>query len=868
MSTNSIEEQYQHQQIESEVQSYWTDNHSFKVTEDKSKEKFYCLSMFPYPSGRLHMGHVRNYTIGDVISRYQRMKGKNVLQPMGWDAFGLPAENAAIKNNVPPAKWTYENIDYMRNQLNSLGFAYDWSREIATCHPEYYRWEQWFFIKLYEKGLVYRKNSEVNWDPVDQTVLANEQVIDGRGWRSGALVERKEIPQWFLKITDYAEELLKDLDQLEHWPEQVRTMQRNWIGRSEGVQLDFGVTDSYERLSVFTTRPDTLMGVTYVAVAAQHPLAKQAAQSNPEIQEFIEACANVKVAEADMATMEKEGRDTGLKAIHPITGEEVPIWIANFVLMSYGSGAVMSVPAHDQRDFEFAQKYGIEIKQVIKPSDDVDIDLSQAAFTDKGILLNSGQFDGLTSQQAFDQIADFLAAQGKGEKQVNYRLRDWGVSRQRYWGTPIPMIYCEDCGAVPTPEKDLPVALPTDIEFDATGGSPIKKMPEFYETSCPSCGKAATRETDTFDTFMESSWYYARYACRDLNSGMLDDRAKYWTPVDQYVGGIEHAILHLLYSRFFHKLMRDEGMVSSDEPFTRLLTQGMVVAETYYREEASGKKTYYSPAEVTTESDSKGKIINAVLTADGQPVEIGGIEKMSKSKNNGVDPQQLIDRYGADTVRLFTMFAAPPDQSLEWSDSGVEGANRFIKRLWKTIHQFLNAGNCAALDPAALNNQQKDLRRKTHETLQKVDDDYGRRNTFNTAIAAVMELLNAVNKLNDTSEQGLAVVKEALEVAVLALAPITPHVSHKLWIALGHNEPVIDAQWPQVDEKALEKSSLEIVIQVNGKMRGKQEVAADADKETIEKLALENENVKRFTEGKTIRKVIVVPGKLINIVAN
>lgn len=863
-----MEEQYRPQDIEQEVQAYWQEKQSFKVTEDPDKEKFYCLSMFPYPSGRLHMGHVRNYTIGDVVSRYQRMKGKNVLQPMGWDAFGLPAENAAIKNNVPPAAWTYDNINYMRNQLNSLGFGYDWSREIATCHPDYYRWEQWFFIKLYEKGVVYKKNAEVNWDPVDQTVLANEQVIDGRGWRSGALVERREIPQWFLKITDYAEELLNDIDKLEEWPEKVRTMQRNWIGRSKGVELDFQVDGREDKLTVFTTRPDTLMGVSYAAVAAQHPLALEAAVSNPEIQAFIDRCANTKVAEADMATMEKEGIDTGFRVIHPITGDLVPLWIANFVLMSYGSGAVMAVPGHDQRDWEFAQKYGLDIKQVIQPNNGGEIDLTKEAFTEKGTLVNSGEFDGLTSEAAFDAIADKLSANNQGSVQVNYRLRDWGVSRQRYWGTPIPMINCKDCGPVPVPEADLPVVLPTDIQFDASGGSPIKKMPEFYESTCSKCGKPAHRETDTFDTFMESSWYYARYACRDENSKMLNKAADYWTPVDQYIGGIEHAILHLLYSRFFHKLMRDEGLVSSDEPFKRLLTQGMVVAETYYREADNGRIDYFAPADIEVERDSKGKVIAAKSKTDGKPVEIGGIEKMSKSKNNGVDPQTLINEFGADTVRLFTMFASPPDQSLEWSDSGVEGANRFLRRFWKSVSTHLAQGEVAPLDKGKLSSEQRDLRRKIHETLKKVDDDYGRRYTFNTAIAAVMELQNAISKLDDSDDQSRAVTREALSLSTIMLAPIAPHICHKVWQEFGHEEAVIDAQWPSVDKEALTRSSIEMVVQVNGKLRGKIEVAVDADKDSVEATALGNENVQKFLEGKTVRKVIVVPSKLVNIVAN
>ena len=814
-----MQETYTPKEIEQQAQEFWQENQSFNVTEDPDREKFYCLAMFPYPSGKLHMGHVRNYSIGDVISRYQRMQGKNVLQPMGWDAFGLPAENAAIKNKVAPAKWTYENIDYMRDQLKSLGFAYDWDRELATCRPEYYRWEQWLFTKLYEKGLVYKKNAVVNWDPVDQTVLANEQVIDGCGWRSGAPVERKEIPQWFMKITDYAQELLDEIDNLEGWPDQVRTMQRNWIGRSEGVELQFAVAGE-EPLMVYTTRPDTLMGVTYVAVAAEHALAIKAAASNAELNAFIDKCKTTKVAEADLATMEKLGMDTGLKAVHPITNEEVPIWVANFVLADYGSGAVMSVPAHDQRDYEFAKKYGLDIKQVIYPANDEACDLEKEAFTEKGILKNSGQFDGLTSQQAFDAIAEFLSGQGKGEKQVNFRLRDWGVSRQRYWGTPIPIINCDACGSVPVPEDQLPVTLPEDISFGDDVGSPIKKMPAFYETTCPKCGGKAERETDTFDTFFESSWYYARYACPDADS-MLDERANYWLSVDQYVGGIEHAVLHLLYARFFHKLMRDVGLVKTNEPFTNLLTQGMVLK-------------------------------------DGT--------KMSKSKGNTVDPQGLIDKYGADTVRLFTMFAAPPEQSLEWADSGVDGAFRFLKRLWKQVFAHVSNGTVVALNAGSLNETQKAIRLKLHETIKKVSDDIDRRHTFNTAIAAIMELMNELAKFDDTSEQGNAVMQEALEAVVLMLSPIVPHASHYLWQQLGHQTAAVDEAWPAYDESALVKDSIELVVQVNGKLRAKIQVAADADKETIEQNALADENVKTHIEGKTLRKVIVVPGRLVNLV--
>ncbi|OOV86571.1 leucine--tRNA ligase [Oceanospirillum linum] len=813
--------QYTPHKIEQEAQAFWEKNQCFKAVEDANREKFYCLSMFPYPSGRLHMGHVRNYTIGDVLSRYQRLRGKNVLQPMGWDAFGLPAENAAIKNNVAPAKWTYENIDYMRDQLKQLGFAYDWDREIATCHPEYYRWEQWFFTRLFEKGLVYKKTSAVNWCPHDMTVLANEQVIDGGCWRCGTEVERREIPQWFLKITDYADQLLDDLDKVD-WPEQVKTMQRNWIGKSRGVELRFGLKDRSEELEVFTTRPDTLMGVTYVAVAAQHPLSLEAAQTNPELAAFVEECKHTKVAEADMATMEKKGMPTGFTALHPLTGREVPVMVANFVLMDYGSGAVMAVPGHDQRDWEFATKYGLLIEQVIAAAEGDEADLSKEAYTEKGTLINSGEFDGLGFEAAFDAIAAKLESEGKGKITINYRLRDWGVSRQRYWGAPIPMIHCDTCGDVAVPEDQLPVVLPEDVDFDGVG-SPIKKMPEFYETTCPKCGGAATRETDTFDTFMESSWYYARYACRNQSEAMLDSEADYWTPVNHYIGGIEHAILHLLYSRFYHKLLRDEGLVNSDEPFQRLLTQGMVLK-------------------------------------DGS--------KMSKSKGNTVDPQELIQKYGADTVRLFIMFAAPPEQSLEWSDSGVEGANRFLKRLWKMVQSHVDAGPAPELNPATLNDKQKELRRKTHETIAKISDDMERRLTFNTAIAAVMELTNAITKVNDDSSEMRAVQHEAIEACVVMLSPMVPHIAHNLWQVLGHDDAVIDAQWPQVDQDALARDSIQMVVQVNGKVRSKIDVAADASKESVEAIAKSDEKVVKFLDGLTIRKVIVVPGKLVNIVAN
>ncbi len=814
------EHNYNPQALEENAQQYWLEQNSFAVRQDDTREKFYCLAMFPYPSGQLHMGHVRNYTIADVIARYQRMQGKNVLQPMGWDAFGLPAENAAIKHNVPPAQWTAQNIDDMRAQLRRLGFAYDWDRELATCDPDYYRWEQWFFTRLFEKGLAYKKKAEVNWCETDQTVLANEQVVDGCCWRCDNPVERREIDQWFIRITDYAEQLLTDLDQLDQWPEQVRTMQRNWIGRSEGVELDFDCNG--ESLTVYTTRPDTLMGATYMAVAPQHPIARQAAAGDPVLASFIESIANVKVAEAHMATMEKLGMDTGLTATHPLTGEPIPIWIANFVLMSYGSGAVMCVPAHDDRDHAFASKYQLPIVQVVdKPGCNYDAGVWQDWYAEKSSktrTINSGEFNGRHFEEAFNGIADKLQEVGKGKRTVNYRLRDWGVSRQRYWGAPIPIINCDACGTVPVPESDLPVVLPTNVAFEGVG-SPIKSMPEFYETECPACGGAATRETDTFDTFMESSWYYARYGCAQNDKAMLDAEADYWTPVDQYVGGIEHAILHLLYSRFYHKLLRDEGLVSSDEPFTRLLTQGMVLK-------------------------------------DGA--------KMSKSKGNTVDPQSLIDRYGADTVRLFSMFAAPPEQSLEWSDAGVEGANRFLKRLWKLGATHIGAGAAPALDIVKLSDQQKAVRRKLHETIAKVSDDYGRRQTFNTAIAAVMELCNELGRLG-SEDNDRAIMDEALRGIVLMLSPIVPHICHTLWRALGESSDILGQQWPAVDESALSRDSIELVIQVKGKVRGKVSVSADADDATIQQAALAQDNVSRFVEELGDYAMKIVPGKLVSI---
>ena len=859
---------YNPAQIEREAQQYWNDNKTFEVSEDPDKEKFYCLAMFPYPSGKLHMGHVRNYTITDVIARYQKMQGKNVLQPMGWDAFGLPAENAAIQNNTAPAKWTHENIAYMKAQLKSLGFGIDWSRELATCEPDYYKWEQWFFTKLYEKGLVYKKTSAVNWCPNDATVLANEQVIDGCCWRCDTPVERKEIPQWFIRITDYAEQLLDDLDELEHWPEQVKTMQRNWIGKSRGVNVTFDLSESageHNHFDVYTTRPDTLMGVTYLTLATQHPIALEAAKHNSALADFIEQCRLQGVSEAEMATMDKVGMDTGITAIHPLTGNSVPVWVGNYVLMDYGSGAVMAVPGHDQRDYEFAKNYDLLITQVVMAAEDKECSIENSAFTDKGILINSGQYDGLDFDAAFEAISTALINLDHGSVTTNYRLRDWGVSRQRYWGTPIPMYNLAEGGEIAVPLDRLPVILPVDVEMDGIQ-SPIKADKNWCVAEFN--GQTVAHETDTFDTFMESSWYHARFTCSDLDSAMLDPaRADYWLPVDQYVGGIEHAILHLLYARFYHKLLRDEGLVSSNEPFKSLLCQGMVLAESFYKE-IDGRKIWLAPNEIIVERDERGRTITATEVKTGDAVKSGGITKMSKSKNNGVDPQTAINKQGADTVRLFTMFAAPPEQTLEWSDEGVSGAHRFLRKLWKMVHEHLETNISVSLNIDNLNQQQQDLRRKTHETINKVNDDFGRRNTFNTAIAAVMELLNDVAKHNSAETQSVAVRHEALTSAVLLLSPIAPHICHALWQALGHSESVADAKWPAVDEKALVRSSITLVLQVNGKVRGKIEVAADISKQDIEKIALADENVQRFIEGSTIRKIIVVPGRLINIVAN
>lgn len=868
-----MHEQYQPREIEAAAQSHWDAQKSFEVSEQPGKDTFYCLSMFPYPSGKLHMGHVRNYTIGDVIARYQRMQGKNVLQPMGWDAFGMPAENAAMKNRVAPAKWTYENIDYMRTQLKSLGLAVDWTREVTTCKPDYYRWEQWLFTRLYEKGVIYRKNGTVNWDPVDQTVLANEQVIDGRGWRSGALIEKREIPMYYFKITAYADELLESLDELDGWPEQVKTMQRNWIGKSRGMEISFpydvASIGSEGVMKVFTTRPDTLMGATYVAVAAEHPLATLAAQGNPELQAFIDECKRGGVAEADIATQEKKGLATTLRVLHPLTGELLPVWVANYVLMNYGEGAVMAVPAHDERDFAFATKYDLPIKPVVRTSagDETPAPWNDA-YGEHGELINSGEFDGLDFDGAFDAMEVALQHKGLGQARTQFRLRDWGISRQRYWGCPIPIIHCPTCGDVPVPEDQLPVVLPEDVVPDGAG-SPLARMPEFYDCSCPRCAQPAKRETDTMDTFVESSWYFARYASPHYEQGMVDPAAaNHWLPVDQYIGGIEHAILHLLYARFFHKLMRDEGLVSSNEPFKNLLTQGMVIADTYYRTLENGGKDWFNPADVIVERDAKAKVIGAKLASDGQPVEIGGTEKMSKSKNNGVDPQAMIDSYGADTCRLFMMFASPPDMSLEWSDSGVEGASRFLRRVWRLAHAHVSAGTVGTLDVASLDDEQKAVRRAIHLAIKQASQDVGQHHKFNTAIAQVMTLMNVLEKAATTGEQDRALLQEGLETVALLLAPITPHICHALWNNLGREGAIIDARWPEVDEAALVQDNLTLVVQVNGKLRGQIEVPASASREAVEASARANENVVRFTEGLTIRKVIVVPGKLVNIVAN
>ena len=858
-----MQQHYRPDLIEPAVQQYWAENKVFKAIKDTSKEKYYCLSMFPYPSGRLHMGHVRNYTIGDVVSRYQRMNGKNVLQPIGWDAFGLPAEGAAIKNKTAPAKWTYENIEYMKNQLKMLGFGYDWDREIATCRPEYYKWEQWFFTELYKKGLVYKKNSTVNWCPNDVTVLANEQVHDGCCWRCDTPVEQKEIPQWFIKITDYAEQLLGGLDQLPQWPDMVKTMQRNWIGRSEGVEITFDVADTAEKVAVYTTRPDTFYGVSYLGIAAAHPLADLAAEKNPQLAEFIREAKNAKVAEADLATMEKKGMATGLFAIHPLTGEKLPIWVANFVLMHYGTGAVMAVPAHDQRDFEFAQKYDLPIKQVIAPLADEEIDLTKQAFVEHGKLVNSAEFDGLDFDGAFNGIADKLEKLGVGKRQVNYRLRDWGVSRQRYWGAPIPMLTLSNGETVPAPIEDLPIILPEDVVMDGVK-SPIKADPNWAKTTFN--GEPALKETDTFDTFMESSWYYTRYTSPSYAEGMLDkDEANYWLPVDQYIGGIEHATMHLLYFRFFHKLLRDAGFVTSDEPAQKLLCQGMVLADAFYYTSPTNERIWVSPTQVTLERDEKGRIIKAT-DPEGRELVHTGMTKMSKSKNNGIDPQEMVEKYGADTVRLFMMFASPAEMTLEWQESGVEGAKRFLGRVWNLVYEYSQNPAKTALDVTALSADQKALRRDVHKTIAKVSDDIGRRQTFNTAIAAVMELMNKLTRAPLESEQDRAVMAEALSAVVRMLYPITPHICFELWKALGNESNIDHAEWVKADEAAMVEDEKLIVVQVNGKVRGKVTVAADADEETVKTVAFADENVKKFTDNTQIVKVIYVPGKLLNVV--
>ena len=858
-----MQEQYRPDLLEPEVQKFWQDNKTFKAVQDNNKEKYYCLSMFPYPSGRLHMGHVRNYTIGDVVSRYQRMKGKNVLQPFGWDAFGLPAEGAAVKNNTAPAKWTYENIAYMKKQLQLLGFGFDWDREIATCKPDYYKWEQWFFTELYKKGLVYKKTSTVNWCPNDKTVLANEQVHEGCCWRCDTPVEQKEIPQWFIKITDYAEQLLGGLDQLPQWPDQVKTMQCNWIGRSEGVEITFDIKDTNEKLAVYTTRPDTFYGVSYVAVAAAHPLATLAAKNHPELAQFIQEAKNTKVAEADIATMEKKGMATGLYAVHPLTGEQVPVWVANFVLMHYGTGAVMAVPAHDQRDFEFAQKYHLPIKQVIEPMNGEEIDLTKQAFTEHGKLIHSGEFDGLTFEAAFNGIADKLEQLGVGKRQVNYRLRDWGVSRQRYWGAPIPMLTLGNGDVVPAPMEDLPIILPEDVVMDGVN-SPIKADPEWAKTTYQ--GKPALKETDTFDTFMESSWYYARYTCPQYQQGMLNsEEANYWLPVDQYIGGIEHATMHLLYFRFFHKLLRDAGFVTSDEPADKLLCQGMVLADAFYYTSPTNERIWVSPTKVTLERDDKGRIVKAV-DDEGHELVHAGMTKMSKSKNNGIDPQEMVEKYGADTVRLFMMFASPADMTLEWQESGVEGAKRFLARVWNLVFEYNKNPAKTAVNPTALSSAQKALRRDVHKTIAKVSDDIGRRQTFNTAIAAVMELMNKLTRAPLDDEQDRAIMVEALSAVVRMLYPITPHICFRLWQELGNQDAIDFAPWVEADPDAMIEDEKLIVVQVNGKVRGKVTVAAEADEESVKAIAFADENVKRFTDGMQIVKVIYVAGKLLNVV--
>jgi leucyl-tRNA synthetase len=867
-----MQERYDHAAVESGAQADWDAADAFAVTENAALPKYYCLCMFPYPSGRLHMGHVRNYTIGDVISRFMRMRGYNVLQPMGWDAFGLPAENAAMANHVPPAQWTYDNIAYMKRQLKSLGFALDWRRELATCRPEYYRWNQWLFLRMLERGIAYQKTGVVNWDPVDQTVLANEQVIDGRGWRTGAPVEKREIPMYYLRITQYAQSLLEALEQLPGWPERVRTMQLNWIGRSEGVRFGFPYQLNGERklLNVFTTRADTIMGVTFCAVAAEHPLASHAAQSDPALASFVEECRRGTAMEAELAVMEKKGMPTGLCVTHPLSGEQVPVWVGNYVLMTYGDGAVMGVPAHDERDFEFAKKYGLPIKQVLQhPAGEFCVEAWQPWYADKAgaRCVSSGKYDGLDYVQAVAAVAGDLKNQGLGDMQVQWRLRDWGISRQRYWGCPIPLIHCASCGVVPVPDADLPVVLPEGLVPDGSG-NPLARTAAFVQCTCPKCGAPARRETDTMDTFVDSSWYFARFACADNRRAMLDERANYWMPVDQYIGGIEHAILHLLYSRFWTRVMRECGLVEVDEPFQNLLTQGMVLNDIYSRRGSDGRVQYFNPADIEVRYDDKGARVGAIFGADGASVEWEGMRTMSKSKNNGVDPQRLVSEYGADSVRLFMMFKSPPEDTLEWSDAGVEGAARFMRRLWRTTYEHLQAG---AVTPCHFNSgdltaAQREMRRAVHATLAKVTDDIGRRRIFNTAIAAVMELMNSLAKFEDRSVLGRAIVQETLELVVQMLSPIVPHAAHALWRKLGHSDLLMNHPWPQPDAAALVQDTIAIVVQVNGKLRAQVSVAADAGEESMKLAALADANVQKWVEGKAVRKVIVVKGKLVNVV--
>jgi leucyl-tRNA synthetase len=864
-----MQQKYVPSEIERAAQQYWEDTAAFRAVEDTSRPKYYCLSMFPYPSGKLHMGHVRNYTIGDVLARYHRMRGYNVLQPMGWDAFGLPAENAAMANNVPPAQWTYDNIAYMKKQLKSLGFAIDWTRELTTCRPDYYKWNQWLFLRMLEKGLAYQRTGVVNWDPVDRTVLANEQVIDGRGWRTGALVEKREIPMYYLAITKYAEELLASLDELPGWPERVKTMQANWIGKSYGVRFAFPyeLDGRQEKLWVFTTRADTIMGVTFCAVAAEHPLAARAARDNPRLAAFIEECKRGSVMEADLATLDKKGMPTGIFVTHPLSGEKIEVWVGNYVLMGYGEGAVMAVPAHDERDFHFAKKYGLPIRQVIDvPGQTFSPEGWQAWYADKenGRCVNSGKYDGLGYREAVEAIAADLRAKGLGDKQVTWRLRDWGISRQRYWGCPIPLVHCEKCGTVPVPDDQLPVVLPEDCVPDGTG-NPLDKRADFLDCACPKCGGRARRETDTMDTFVDSSWYYSRYASAGNDRAMVDERVKYWLPVDQYIGGIEHAILHLLYSRFWTKVMRDLGLVDFDEPFSRLLTQGMVLNEIFYRKSESGRIAYYNPADVELKFDDRGNRIGAILKADGQPVDSGGIGTMSKSKNNGVDPQALIERYGADTARFFMIFASPPEQTLEWSDSGVEGSYRFLKRLWAFAASVREAVRAAPAMPAAPDEALAATRREIHLNLKQANYDFNKFQ-FNTVASAAMKMLNALERAPRAAAGFPALAHEGLSILLRLLSPITPHICHHLWRELGFGEDILQASWPEPDEAALAQEEVELVVQINGKLRGAVRVAATAAREQIERAALASECARKHMAGKPARKVIVVPGRLVNIV--